>query len=96
MTLLTLVLISMVAVVMVIIAPAMSSTRRSGAKITLWSGAYFLLIGVAFMFVEISLIQRMSLFLGHPIYSLAIVLFSVVLATGVGSLFSDRAVPLSV
>jgi hypothetical protein len=38
----------------------------------------------------------MSLFLGHPIYSLAIVLFSIILATGVGSLFSDRAVPLSV
>jgi hypothetical protein len=95
-TLLTLVLISMVVVVMVIIGPAMSSTRRSSANIILWSSAYFLLIGVAFMFVEISLIQRMSLFLGHPIYSLAIVLFSVVLATGVGSLFSHRAVPLSV
>ena len=48
------------------------------------------------MFVEISLIQRMSLFLGHPIYSLAIVLFSIILATGVGSLLSHRAVPLSV
>ncbi len=48
------------------------------------------------MFVEITLIQRMSLFLGHPIYSLAIVLFSIILATGVGSLLSDRAVPLSV
>ena len=36
------------------------------------------------MFVEITLIQRMSLFLGHPMYSLAIVLFSIVLATGVG------------
>ena len=48
------------------------------------------------MFVEITLIQRMSLFLGHPVYSLAIVLFSVVLATGVGSLFSHKAVPLSV
>jgi hypothetical protein len=95
-TLLTLVLISMVVVVMVIIGPAMSSTRRFSANITLWSSAYFLLIGMAFMFVEISLIQRMSLFLGHPIYSLAIVLFSVVLATGVGSLFSHRAVPLSV
>jgi hypothetical protein len=95
-TLLTLVLISMVAVVMVTIGPAISSTRRSSAKLTRWSGAYFLLIGIAFMFVEISLIQRMSLFLGHPIYSLAIVLFSVVLATGVGSLLSHRAVPLSV
>ncbi len=95
-TLLTLVFISMVVVAMVIIGPALSSTRRSSANITLWSSAYFLLIGVAFMFVEITLIQRMSLFLGHPVYSLAIVLFSVVLATGVGSLFSHRAVPLSV
>jgi len=95
-SLLTLVIISMVVVVTVIIAPAWSSTRRSGANIMRWSSAYFLLIGLAFMFVEISLIQRMSLFLGHPIYSLAIVLFSVVLATGVGSLLSDRAVPLSV
>ena len=95
-TLLTLMLISMVAVIIVIIGPAMSSTRRSSARITMWSGAYFLLIGVAFMFVEISLIQRLSLFLGHPMYSLAIVLFSIVLATGVGSLFSHRAVALSV
>jgi hypothetical protein len=95
-TLLTLVIISMGVVVILIIRPAISSTRQSSASITLWSSAYFLLIGVAFMFVEISLILRMSLFLGHPTYSLAIVLFSVILATGVGSLLSDRAVPLSV
>ena len=95
-TLLTLVIISMVAVVLVIIGPAMSATYRSSANNLLWSSAYFLLIGVAFMFVEITLIQRMSLFLGHPIYSLAIVLFGIILATGVGSLLSDRAVPLSV
>jgi hypothetical protein len=94
-TLLTLVIISMVVVALVIIGPAMSSTRQSSANVTLWSSAYFLLIGVAFMFVEISLIQRMSLFLGHPIYSLAIVLFSIILATGVGSLLSERAVRLS-
>ena len=95
-TLLTLVFVSMIAVVLVVIAPAMSATNRSNADLKLWSSAYFLLIGVAFMFVEISLIQRMSLFLGHPIYSLAIVLFGIILATGVGSLLSDRAVPLSV
>jgi predicted membrane-bound spermidine synthase len=95
-TLLTLVIISMVVVMMLIIGPAMSSTRRSSVSVTLWSSAYFLLIGVAFIFVEITLIQRMSLFLGHPIYSLAIVLFSIILASGVGSLLSERAVPLSV
>jgi hypothetical protein len=95
-TLLTLVIISMVAVVLVIIGPAMSATHRSSTNMMLWSSVYFLLIGVAFMFVEISVIQRMSLFLGQPIYSLAIVLFSIILATGVGSLLSDRVVPLSV
>jgi hypothetical protein len=95
-TLVTLVFISMAVVMILIIGPAVSSTRRSSANITLWSSAYFLLIGVAFIFVEISLIQRMSLFLGHPIYSLAIVLFSIILASGVGSLLSERAVPLSV
>jgi len=94
-TLATLVLISMAVVMLLIIGPAVSSTRRSSANVTLWSSAYFLLIGVAFIFVEISLIQRMSLFLGHPIYSLAIVLFSIILASGVGSLLSERAVPLS-
>ena len=95
-TLVTLIIISMVVVVMLIVGPAISSTRRSSASVTLWGSAYFLLIGLAFMFVEISLILRMSLFLGHPTYSLAIVMFSVILATGVGSLLSDRAVPLSV
>jgi hypothetical protein len=94
--LLTLMIISMVVVVMIIIGPAMSSARRASANIALWSSAYFLLIGVAFIFVEISLILRMSLFLGHPIYSLGIVLFSVVLASGVGSLLSYRAAPLSI
>ena len=34
-------------------------------------------------------IQRMSVFLGHPIYSLCIVLFSLILSTGIGSLISD-------
>ena len=64
------------------------------ASTLLWSSAYFLMIGIAFMFVEITLIQRMSLFLGHPIYGLAIVLFSIILTTGLGSLLSARAAPL--
>src|SRR5437588_8500577 len=52
--------------------------------------AYSVLIGLGFMFVEIGLIQRLSLFLGHPIYGLAVGLFGIILATGVGSLISDR------
>lgn len=57
----------------------------------LWAGAlYFSLIGCAFMFLEIVLIQKLSVFLGHPVYALGILLFTVILGSGVGSFLSDR------
>jgi len=51
---------------------------------------YFSLIGLGFMFVQIPLMQRFSVYLGHPVYSLAVTLFSMILATGIGSSLSDR------
>ena len=53
------------------------------------SALYFALIGVGFMLVEIGLMQRFSVLLGHPVWALAIVLFSMILFTGVGSALSD-------
>ena len=56
-----------------------------------WLGTlYFVLIGLGFMFVEISIIQLVSLFLGYPVYGLAIGLLSIILSTGIGSLASER------
>ncbi|MGE0321324.1 MAG: hypothetical protein AB7K71_08145 [Polyangiaceae bacterium] len=52
--------------------------------------AYFFCIGVGFMLAEIALLQRLSVVLGHPIYSLIVVLASLVASAGVGSLLSDR------
>jgi hypothetical protein len=40
--------------------------------------------------VEIALLQRMSVFLGHPVYALSVVLFSLILWAGFGSLASER------
>jgi hypothetical protein len=51
---------------------------------------YFALIGFAFMLIQIGLLQRFAVYLGHPTYTLAIVLFSMLLFTGVGSLLSER------
>jgi hypothetical protein len=93
-TLLTLIFISGVVGAAVLLAPARSSARNVERGALVWSSTYFVLIGVGFMFVELALIQRLSLFLGHPIYGLAVVLFSVILATGIGSLISDFLVPL--
>ncbi len=50
--------------------------------------AYFAAIGFAFMVVEIALMQRLSLFLGHPSYSLVVVLFAILLGTAAGARLS--------
>jgi hypothetical protein len=51
---------------------------------------YFASLGVGFMFLEVSLIQRLTLFLGYPTYSLTVTLFALLMATGAGSLLSER------
>ena len=49
---------------------------------------YFFLLGIAFLFLEITFMQRSILFLSHPIYSAAIVLCSFLIFAGVGSSYS--------
>lgn len=51
---------------------------------------YFGAIGLGFMLVEVSLMQRLIVFLGHPTYSLSVVLFSLLLAGGLGSAFTGN------
>jgi len=49
---------------------------------------FFAAIGLGFMFLEISLIQRLTLLLGYPTYSLAVTLMTILLSTGIGSALS--------
>jgi hypothetical protein len=51
---------------------------------------YFVAVGVGFILVEISFIQRFVLFLGHPVYALTGVVFVLLLSSGTGSLLSRR------
>lgn len=51
---------------------------------------YFFLIGIGFMFAEISMIQKFILFLGHPVYSISTVLFTLLVSSGIGSHFSGK------
>ena len=51
---------------------------------------FFAAIGVGFLTLEVALIQRFVLFLGFPTYALSVVLFSLLLWTGLGSLLSGR------
>jgi hypothetical protein len=47
-------------------------------------------LGAGFIFAEISFVQRFMLFLGHPLYSLSVILFSFLTAAGVGAHLSER------
>jgi hypothetical protein len=52
------------------------------------AGIYFAALGTGFMFLEVSLIQKLTLFLGYPTHSLTVTLFALLLATGLGSLYA--------
>jgi len=53
-------------------------------------GGYFLILGLAFLFIEIAFIQRFILFLGHPLYAISVVLCGFLIFAGLGSGYSAR------
>ena len=52
--------------------------------------AYFGALGAGFIVCEVALMQRQILLLGHPIYTLVVILFTLLLAGGLGSLYARR------
>jgi hypothetical protein len=88
--LMTLMMISAVFVVLFVVGPlALAGRELRGSRWPRWL-CYFGLLGAGFMLVEVSLLQRFVLLLGHPVYSLTVTLFSLLLGTGAGSLLSQR------
>ena len=53
---------------------------------------YFLFIGTGYILIEVGLIQKFVLFLGHPTYALTVVIFSLLTSSGLGSFASRRLV----
>jgi hypothetical protein len=51
---------------------------------------YFACLGAGFIIVEVAMIQKFILFLGHPVYSLAVVLFSLLTFSALGSYLTGR------
>lgn len=51
---------------------------------------FFSALGAGFIVVEVVLIQKSVLFLGHPAYALTVVLFAILLSSGIGSYVSGR------
>ncbi len=95
-TLVYAIIASLLLTVVAIVVPLWRRRRDLRAyhpSLVLASCGYFALIGFGFMLVEIGLLSRLNVYLGHPTLALAVVLGGLILATGLGSMISHR-VPL--
>lgn len=87
-----LVISTMAALILIAAPPLIRRSKREPAPASLrwWAVSYFGLLGVAFLFVEIPMIQQYILLLGRPTAAFAVVLFAVLVASGLGSAWSRR------
>ena len=53
---------------------------------------YFLCIGIGYILVQVALIQKFVMLLGHPTYALTVIVFSMLVFSGLGSFFSRKVV----
>ncbi len=87
-------LVSLLLTLITVVAPLRrraEGLRELPTRMVVAACAYFALIGLGFMFVEIALLSRLNVLLGHPTTSLAVLLGGIIFFTGVGSLLSERA-----
>lgn len=83
-------IISLLAVIAFLIVPL---AMRGAGHSHVVSLLYFVAVGLGYILVEISFIQRFVLFLGHPTYALTVVVFLLLLSSGAGSLVSRKWLP---
>ncbi len=85
--------ISTVAALILIVAPLFVRRETKAAtppRLRWWTVGYFGFLGVAFLFIEIPLIQQYILLIGQPATAFAVVVFAILVASGLGSAWSRR------
>jgi spermidine synthase len=85
-------LISLTATVCVYVPLRLLAARGQSVPGAARYGVFFAGIGLGYLAVEVALLQKFGLFLGHPNYALSVVLASLLLATGLGSLSSGAII----
>lgn len=86
-------IVSIVAVaVILLLPPLVLGTKLPREKSVRWLLLYFLAIGAGYILIEVALIQKFVLFLGHPTYALTVVIFSMLVSSGLGSFVSRRII----
>jgi hypothetical protein len=78
--------------VILVLPPALLGTKLPRERSVRAFLLYFLAIGAGYILIEVALIQKFVLFLGHPTYALTVVIFSMLVSSGLGSFLSRQLV----
>lgn len=81
---------SLLAALVFLVIPLLVAVPPRRAPGLLRLVAYFSLIGLAYLAAELSVIQQLSLLLGHPVYAVTLALAGLLIGSGLGSMWSDR------
>lgn len=85
--------ILLVVVLLIVIWPACQMRKQKKIKVSPWTmSILFMFLGLGFMMIEIPLIQKLVLVLGHPIYALSVVLSTLLVSSGIGAAFSKKLI----
>ena len=84
------IVIILIVVLILIIPINLIPYLKKGDKLKAVPWLYFFSIGMAFMMVEIILIQKYTLFIGPSIYSIITILLTLLLCSGIGSRFAEK------
>jgi hypothetical protein len=83
--------ISVLAIVVVLaFPPLLLGERLPSEKGVRGFLLYFVCIGAGYILIQVALIQKFVLFLGHPTYALTVIIFSMLISSGLGSFWSRR------
>lgn len=86
-------IVSIIAVgIILILPPLVLGTRLPQERSVRSFLLYFLAIGMGYILIEVALIQKFVLFLGHPTYALTVVIFSMLVSSGLGSYASRKLI----
>lgn len=83
--------VSLIATAVVLaLPPLLLGTRLPAEKGVRRFLLYFFCIGAGYILIQVALIQKFVLFLGHPTYALTVIIFSMLVSSGLGSFYSRR------
>ncbi len=76
--------------IILLLPPVVLRAKLPRESSTLAFLLYFFFIGAGYILIEVALIQKFVLFLGQPVYALTCIIFTLLLASGLGSFFSRK------